>query len=83
MELQPDASLRIAPEGPEPRAHVQTVRLRVDDEYRIAPRLALIVAVARQKVGVRPVLPAQQVQNLPFDVDSMLAAIAKGRYVCP
>ncbi len=57
MEKKPEPSLWVAPEGTEPGPHLQAVGPRIDDKHRITPRLALVVAIARQQVGIRPVLP--------------------------
>ena len=59
MEEQPEPPLRIAPKGTQPRAHLQTLRLRVDRKHGIAPRLALIIAVAGQQISIWPILTAR------------------------
>ena len=35
------------------------LRLRVDDEHRITPRLALVIAVGGEEIRIRPVLSAR------------------------
>ena len=56
MEKEPEPALGVAPKRPQPRAHVQAVDPRVDHEHRIPPGLSAIVAVAREQVGVGPIL---------------------------
>ena len=56
---KPEPSLWVAPEATKPRPHLEAVGPRIYHEHRITPRLALVVAVAREQAGVRTVLPTR------------------------